>query len=115
MAMVSQEPALFAGSIEENIKYGEGNATEEDVNKVAEDANAHEFISNLKDGYKTDVGESGSQLSGKISRSASPGDASLHTAGADRVLYKIANHKHSKHMKHVSHAIPSTVFNMVTV
>ena len=64
LAIVSQEPALFGRSIEENIKYGKGHATREELIKAAEDSNAHDFITKLKDSYKTDVGESGSQLSG---------------------------------------------------
>ncbi len=66
IAMVAQEPVLFGRSIEENIKYGKTDATEEDIEKVTKDANAHQFIINLKKGFKTDAGESGSQLSGNL-------------------------------------------------
>ncbi|XP_042058070.1 putative multidrug resistance protein [Salvia splendens] len=64
IALVSQEPTLFAGTIHENIVYGNNDATESEVRKAAMTANAHEFISSLKDGYKTYCGERGSQLSG---------------------------------------------------
>ena len=64
MGVVPQEPVLFDRSIKENIKYGKSHATDEEIEKSAEDANAHEFITKLKDGYKTVVGESGSQMSG---------------------------------------------------
>ncbi len=64
MAIVAQEPALFGGSIEDNIKYGKPDATHDEVVTATKDANAHDFIVNLKEGYKTDVGESGAQLSG---------------------------------------------------
>ena len=55
---------LFGGSIEENIKYGNPDATHEQVIQAAKNANAHDFISALDDGYETDVGEAGSQMSG---------------------------------------------------
>ena len=61
---MSQEPVLFAGSIEENIKYGNPDASHEEVVQAAKDANAHNFICTLDDGYETDVGEGGSQMSG---------------------------------------------------
>ncbi|KAK3156227.1 hypothetical protein QOZ80_2AG0104490 [Eleusine coracana subsp. coracana] len=64
IGLVSQEPTLFAGTIRENIVYGTETASEEEVEKAARSANAHEFISNLKDGYGTWCGERGVQLSG---------------------------------------------------
>ena len=64
IALVQQEPALFATSIYENIKYGADNATEGEVMEAAKAANAHSFISGLPQGYNTDVGERGMQLSG---------------------------------------------------
>ena len=54
---------LFGCSIEENIKYGNPEATHDEVVQAAKDANAHDFISALDDGYGTDVGEAGSQMS----------------------------------------------------
>ncbi|KAK3152358.1 hypothetical protein QOZ80_2BG0157840 [Eleusine coracana subsp. coracana] len=64
IGLVSQEPTLFAGTIRENIVYGTETASEEEVEKAARSANAHDFISNLKDGYGTWCGERGVQLSG---------------------------------------------------
>jgi len=61
---VGQEPALFATTIERNIKYGCPNATREEVERAARLANAHEFISGFPDGYNTQVGDKGAQLSG---------------------------------------------------
>lgn len=55
---------LFGGTIEENNKYGNPDATHKEVVQAAKDANAHDFISDLDDGYETDVGEAGSQMSG---------------------------------------------------
>uniref|UniRef100_A0A7C9DCT2 Adenosinetriphosphatase n=1 Tax=Opuntia streptacantha TaxID=393608 RepID=A0A7C9DCT2_OPUST len=64
MALVPQEPCLFATSIYENIRYGNENATEAEIIEAATLANAHKFISAMPDGYKTFVGERGVQLSG---------------------------------------------------
>ncbi|XVF03975.1 hypothetical protein REPUB_Repub05bG0040400 [Reevesia pubescens] len=64
IALVSQEPTLFAGTIRENIAYGKENAKESEIRKAAKLANAHEFISGMKDGYDTNCGERGVQLSG---------------------------------------------------
>lgn len=64
MALVSQEPALFATTIYENILYGRESATEQEVHAAAMAANAHNFISGLPNSYNTQVGERGIQLSG---------------------------------------------------
>ncbi|KAL5552730.1 hypothetical protein UlMin_040131 [Ulmus minor] len=64
IALVSQEPTLFGGTIRENILYGKENASEAELRKVAKQANAHDFISSMRDGYETYCGERGVQLSG---------------------------------------------------
>ena len=68
MAIVSQEPKLFSGSIKENILHGLSafgiEATEEEIINAAKMANAHDFIMKFPKGYDTEVGHSGSQLSG---------------------------------------------------
>jgi len=67
IAIVPQEPALFSGTILENITYGlddPGNFSMDDVIKAATEANAHEFIINLPDGYNTQAGERGLSFSG---------------------------------------------------
>ncbi|KAI8615649.1 multidrug resistance protein [Chytriomyces sp. MP71] len=64
MAIVSQEPTLFARTLEENIRYGNESAELQDVIQAAKDANIHDFITTLPDGYKTFAGERGAQLSG---------------------------------------------------
>ena len=61
---VGQEPALFATTIENNIKYGKPDATREEIEEAAIRANAHDFISSFPDGYSTQVGDKGLQLSG---------------------------------------------------
>ncbi|AKA25549.1 ABC transporter transmembrane domain-containing protein [Pseudomonas chlororaphis] len=63
-ALVSQNPALFFGSIEENIRYGQPSATAEQVREAARIAHAHEFIERMPQGYQTHLGEGGQGLSG---------------------------------------------------
>ncbi|MEX3504866.1 ABC transporter ATP-binding protein [Corynebacterium sp. LK2510] len=62
--VVFQEPALFSGSVFENIAYGKPDATLEEVVEVAKRANAHDFILAFTDGYDTIIGERGLRLSG---------------------------------------------------
>uniref|UniRef100_A0A804IBC5 Uncharacterized protein n=1 Tax=Musa acuminata subsp. malaccensis TaxID=214687 RepID=A0A804IBC5_MUSAM len=64
IGLVSQEPALFATSIKENLLFGKEEATMEEVVAAATASNAHNFISQLPQGYDTQVGESGVQMSG---------------------------------------------------
>ncbi|MEK6627134.1 MAG: ABC transporter transmembrane domain-containing protein [Bdellovibrionota bacterium] len=64
IGVVSQEPILISASIDENIKYGNNQATHDDVVRAAKLANAHDFIMSFTDQYKTLVGERGIQLSG---------------------------------------------------
>ncbi|XP_073121367.1 ABC transporter B family member 15-like [Henckelia pumila] len=64
MGLVSQEPALFATTIKENILFGKENASMEEVVEAAKASNAHNFISQLPQGYDTQVGERGVQMSG---------------------------------------------------
>ncbi|VDM38453.1 unnamed protein product [Toxocara canis] len=64
IGLISQEPVLFATTIEENIRYGKPDATDEEVREAAELANAHIFIDEFPDGYRTMVGERGVTLSG---------------------------------------------------
>ncbi|KAF2937624.1 hypothetical protein DAI22_03g063500 [Oryza sativa Japonica Group] len=63
-AMVGQEPALFSGSIRDNIGFGNPKASWAEIEEAAKEANIHKFISALPQGYETQVGESGVQLSG---------------------------------------------------
>lgn len=64
IAVVFQEPALFSGTIRENIAYAESNASDEMIISAAKSANADEFISKLEKGYDTEIGERGIKLSG---------------------------------------------------
>lgn len=63
-ALVSQSPALFFGSVEDNIRYGNPLATDEQVEAAARIAHAHDFIQQMPEGYKTHLGDGGLGLSG---------------------------------------------------
>ena len=64
VAMVSQDTYIFMGTVAENIAYANPKATREDIIRAAMLASAHEFISNMPDGYDTVIGASGKDLSG---------------------------------------------------
>ena len=64
VAMVLQVNLLFSGTIEENLRWGNENATEEEIRNACEIAQAHEFISSFPDGYQTYLGQGGGNLSG---------------------------------------------------
>ncbi|CAK1542634.1 unnamed protein product [Leptosia nina] len=64
IAVVGQEPVLFAGSIKENIRLSNPSCTDEEIIIAAKQAYCHNFIKNLPDGYDTMIGERGAQLSG---------------------------------------------------
>lgn len=64
IGIVQQDVYLFAGTIMDNIRYGNPEATDEEVIRVAKRANAHEFIMSFPEGYHTDIGQRGVKLSG---------------------------------------------------
>ncbi|XP_065795803.1 phosphatidylcholine translocator ABCB4-like isoform X3 [Muntiacus reevesi] len=64
IGMVSQEPVLFATTIAENIRYGRGSVTMDEIKQAVKEANAYEFIMRLPQKFDTLVGERGVQLSG---------------------------------------------------
>jgi ABC-type multidrug transport system fused ATPase/permease subunit len=63
MSIVLQDTLLFSTTIRENIAYGRPDATEEEIIEAAKRAQAHEFIMQIPDGYKSQVGERGGHLS----------------------------------------------------
>jgi ATP-binding cassette subfamily B multidrug efflux pump len=63
MAIVLQDPFLFAGTVKDNIKYGKMDASDEKVIEVAKAVGAHDFIAKLPEGYDTEVRERGTRLS----------------------------------------------------
>lgn len=64
IGVVGQEPILFGTTIRENIRYGNPECTNEEIEKAAKIANCHQFIAKLPNGYETLIGERGAQLSG---------------------------------------------------
>jgi ATP-binding cassette subfamily B protein len=64
ISFIPQDPILFHRSVIENIRYGNIDASDEDVIEAAKRANCHDFIINLEEGYETQVGERGIRLSG---------------------------------------------------
>lgn len=64
IGIVQQDVYLFAGTVMDNIRYGQLDAAEEEVIEAAKNANAHEFIMELPDGYNTYIGQRGIKLSG---------------------------------------------------
>jgi ABC-type multidrug transport system fused ATPase/permease subunit len=63
-SVVLQDPLLFSGTIEENIRYGKLDASHDEIVEAAKAANAHSFIERLPDGYQTALGERGAHISG---------------------------------------------------
>ncbi len=63
LGYVLQAPHLFSGTIKENIRYGDLNASDEAIVEAAKRVSAHEFIMNMEEGYDTEVGEGGGRLS----------------------------------------------------
>ncbi len=64
IGVVQQDVYLFAGTVLDNIRYGKVEATREEVIQAAKEANAHEFIMGLPQGYDTNIGQRGVKLSG---------------------------------------------------
>ncbi len=64
VGMVLQKNVLFSGTIEENLRWGEADATMEKIYQMSESAQAHGFVSSFNEGYNTDLGQGGSNVSG---------------------------------------------------
>ncbi len=64
VAMVLQKNVLFSGTIKDNLKWGNENATDEQIIEACKQAQAHDFISSFPDGYDTDLGQGGVNVSG---------------------------------------------------
>ncbi len=62
--MVLQKNVLFSGTIEENLRWGDENATMEEIRKAADYAQADKFVTTFTNGYQTDLGQGGSNVSG---------------------------------------------------
>ena len=64
VAMVLQKNVLFSGTIRENLRWGDANATDEELVEACKAASAHDFISSFPKGYDTDLGQGGVNVSG---------------------------------------------------
>ena len=64
VAMVLQKNVLFSGTIKDNLRWGNGNATDEEIIEACKAASAHDFISSFPNGYETELGQGGVNLSG---------------------------------------------------
>ena len=64
IGIVQQDVYLFSGTVADNIRYGKLDATNEEIIEAAKNANAHDFIKELPEGYDTDIGQRGVKLSG---------------------------------------------------
>lgn len=64
IGIVQQDVYLFSGTVADNIRYGKLDATNEEIIEAAKNANAHDFIKELPEGYNTDIGQRGVKLSG---------------------------------------------------
>ena len=64
VAMVLQKNVLFSGTIKENLKWGNDNATDEEIESACKVAQAHDFVMSFPDGYATDLGQGGVNVSG---------------------------------------------------
>ncbi len=64
IAIVLQDPVLFAGTIAENLRYGRLDATPKEIEQAARAAHAHDFIERLPNGYETEIAQAGGSLSG---------------------------------------------------
>jgi ATP-binding cassette subfamily B protein len=64
VAMVLQKNVLFSGTIKDNLRWGDPNATDEQIEDACKSACAHDFIMNFPDGYDTDLGQGGVNVSG---------------------------------------------------
>lgn len=64
ISLVPQQAVLFSGTVEENIRFGKEDATDEDIQEAAEIARATEFIDEMDEGYKSHISQGGSNISG---------------------------------------------------
>lgn len=64
VAMVLQKNVLFSGTIKENLRWGNPNATDAEIIAACQAAQAHDFIQSFPQGYETDLGQGGVNLSG---------------------------------------------------
>ena len=114
IALVSQDTYLFNASIRENLKLGKIEATDEEIEDAARQANAHEFITAFPDGYDTLVGERGMQLSGGQRQRISIARALLKNASL-LILDEATSHLDAVNERQVRQALETLMEGRTTV
>ncbi|PKB80390.1 MAG: thiol reductant ABC exporter subunit CydC [SAR202 cluster bacterium MP-NPac-SRR3961935-G1] len=114
IALVSQDTYLFNASIRENLKLGKIEATDEEIEDAAHQANAHEFITAFPDGYDTLVGERGMQLSGGQRQRISIARALLKNASL-LILDEATSHLDAVNERQVRQALETLMEGRTTV
>jgi ATP-binding cassette subfamily B protein len=114
IAVVFQDPALFSGTIKENIAYANPAATEKEIINAAKAANAHDFISKFEDGYSTEIGERGLKLSGGQKQRIAIARAILKKAPI-LILDEATSSLDSKSEKLVQEALGNLMKNRTTI
>lgn len=114
IALVSQSPVLFEGSILENLRYAKPDATMEEVIEATKLAQAHDFISETADGYDTAVGEMGANLSGGQRQRLSIARALLRDAKI-LLLDEATSALDNKSEKLVQRALENLTLNRTTI
>ena len=114
IALVSQDTYLFNASIRENLKLGKIEATDEEIEDAAHQANAHEFITSFPEGYDTLVGERGMQLSGGQRQRISIARALLKNASL-LILDEATSHLDAVNERQVRQALETLMEGRTTV
>jgi len=114
IATVFQDPALFSGTIRENITYGQPGISDTQIKEVAKSANAHDFIEKLEKGYDSEIGERGIKLSGGQKQRIAIARAMLKNAPI-LILDEATSSLDSRAEQHVQHALDNLMKGRTTM
>jgi len=114
MALVSQQPVLFEGSVADNIRFAKPDATQEQIEEAAKQAQAHDFILQMPQGYETPISEMGSNLSGGQRQRLSIARALLRNAKI-LLLDEATSALDNKSEKLVQHALDTLMKGRTTI